>query len=298
MFDAPHHVAQSANVQLLLYEPCGFFQVIKIAPRPTVQNTSRSPIPIAESFLRAKREAVKTGERTDRAGNPIHNKLLLCIPDAEYQRIRQQLAFVDLSSHLSLHEPHKKQQFVYFLNRGLASIVVATRGGRDVEAGVVGYEGAVGVAVVVGLDRSPLRVIMQIQGDGFRISAHALCAALGATPDLQMRLNRYAVLQGMQVAQTAACNRLHDIKPRLARWLLMAQDRVQTASLPITHDFLAIMLGTDRPSVTLALGELQKDHAIQCRRGAVQIPNRKRLKASVCECYRVIEQLNGQLGLK
>jgi CRP-like cAMP-binding protein len=250
--------------------------------------------------VRAKHlEAAKAGERTDSAGKPIRNKILLCIPDAEYQRIRRQLQFVDLPNHLNLHEPHKKQQFVYFLNRGLASIVVATRGGRDVEAGVVGYEGAVGVAVVVGLDRSPLRVVMQIQGDGFRISAHALCAALGATPDLQMRLNRYAVLQGMQVAQTAACNRLHDIKPRLARWLLMAQDRVQTASLPITHDFLAIMVGTDRPSVTLALGELQKDHAIQCRRGAVQILNhRKRLEASVCECYRVIEELNGQLGLK
>jgi CRP-like cAMP-binding protein len=250
--------------------------------------------------VRAKHlEAAKAGERTDSAGKAIRNKILLCVPDAEYRRIRQQLEFVDLPNHLSLHEPCKKQQFVYFLNRGLASIVVAMRGGRDVEAGVVGYEGAVGVAVVAGLDRSPLRVVMQIQGDGFRISAQALCAALGATPDLQMRLNRYAVLQGMQVAQTAACNRLHDIKPRLARWLLMAQDRVQTASLPITHDFLAIMLGTDRPSVTLALGALQKDHAIQCRRGAVQILNhRKRLEASVCECYRVIEQLNGQLGLK
>jgi len=112
---------------------------------------------------------------------------------------------------------------------------------------------------------------MQIQGDGFRISAHALCAALHATPDLQMRLNRYAVLQGMQVAQTAACNRLPRYQTTPCALVADGQDRVQTASLPITHDFLAIMLGTDRPSVTLALGELQKDHAIQCRRGAVQI---------------------------
>jgi len=140
---------------------------------------------------------------------------------------------------------------------------------------------------------------MQIQDDGFRISAHALCAALGATPGLQMRLNRYAVLRGMQVAQTAACNRLHDIKPRLARWLLMAQHRVQTASLPITHDFLAIMLGTNRPSVTLRLGHCRKTTPSSAAADAVQILNhRKRLEASVCECYRVIEQLNGQLGLK
>lgn len=285
------------RVQLLLYESCSFFQVIKIG---TAAGTNTCQFAVAESFVRAKHlQAEKAGERRDSAGKAIRNKVLLCIPDAEYRRICQQLEFVDLPNHLSLHEPHKKQRFVYFLNRGLASIVVAMRGGRDVEAGVVGYEGAVGVAVVVGLDRSPLRVVMQIQGDGFRISSQALCAALGAAPDLQMRLNRYAVLQGMQVAQTAACNRLHDIKPRLARWLLMAQDRVQTASLPITHDFLAVMLGSDRPSVTLALGELQKDHAVQCRRGAVQILNHRRgLETSVCECYRVIQELNGQLGLK
>jgi CRP-like cAMP-binding protein len=199
---------------------------------------------------------------------------------------------------LSLHEPHKRQRFAYFLNRGLASIVVGMRQGKDVEAGVVGFEGAVGVALAVGLDRSPLRVVMQIQGQGFRISAQALRAALSSTPDLQMRLNRYAVLQGMQVAQTAACNRLHEIKPRLARWLLMAQDRVDSAWLPITHDFLATMLGSDRPSVSLAIGALRHDNAIEGRRGAVQILNRKRLEAAVCECYRVIQQLNGQLGLK
>jgi CRP-like cAMP-binding protein len=111
-------------------------------------------------------------------------------------------------------------------------------------------------------------------------------------------LSRYAVVQGMQVAQTAACNRLHDIEQRLARWLLMTQDRVDSESLPITHDFLATMLGTDRPTVSLAAGVLQKKKLIEYTRGAVEIVNRKKLEDSACECYRVIRQYDGELGLK
>jgi CRP-like cAMP-binding protein len=102
----------------------------------------------------------------------------------------------------------------------------------------------------------------------------------------------------MQVAQTAACNRLHDIEQRLARWLLMTQDRVDSGSLPITHDFLATMLGTDRPTVSLAAGVLQRKKLIECTRGAVKIVNRKQLEDSACECYGVIQQYDGELGLK
>lgn len=243
-------------------------------------------------------QGLKADDRRTAAGKPIGNKILLAIPDEEFQLISPFLEFLDLPSHLSLHEPHKKQEHVHFLNRGLASIVVAMQGGKSVEAGVVGYEGAVGTALVVGLDRSPLRVVVQIEGDAFRIGAPALHGARASTPDLQMRLNRYAVLQGMQVAQTAACNRLHEIQQRLARWLLMAQDRVPSRSLPITHDFLATMLGTDRPSVSLAAGILQKDKAIQYGRASVEVVSRERLELSACECYRVVQQLNGQLGLE
>jgi len=244
------------------------------------------------------RKAAKAGDRTDSSGKLVGNKILLSIPDTEFQKICRHLEFQDLPSHRTLHEPHKKQHFVYFLNCGLASIVVAMRGGRDVEAGVVGCEGSVGTAIAVGLDKSPLCLVMQISGDGFRISAPALLAALPATPDLRMRLNRYAVLQGMQVAQTAACNRLHEVKQRLARWLLMAQDRVGGGVLAITHDFLATMLGTDRPSVSLAAAALQRSKAIMYRRSSVQIVNRRKLEMAACECFRVIHQLNGHLGLK
>src|SRR6202041_4001377 len=126
----------------------------------------------------------------------------------------------------------------------------------------------------------------------------ALQDVLESTPHLQMLLSHYTAIRGMQVAQTAACNRLHDIEQRLARWLLMTQDRVGSESLPITHDFLATMLGTDRPSVTTAAGVLQKKKIIEYTRGAVQIVNRKKLEDSACEGYGIIQHFKGQLGLK
>src|SRR5260370_2474405 len=113
-----------------------------------------------------------------------------------------------------------------------------------------------------------------------------------------MMLSRYVVVHGMQVAQTAACSRLHGVKQRFARWLLMAQDRVDAASLRITDDFLATMLGTDRPSVSLAAGVLQQKKLIEYTRGAVKIVNRKKLEAAACECYGIMQQYNGELGLK
>lgn len=243
-------------------------------------------------------QPLRDGERTNPTGKPIGNKILLAISDAEYRELRPHLEFIKLPDHMSLQGPREKLKFAYFLNRGLASVVVASQEGRDVEAGVVGYEGFVGTALAVGLSRSPLRTVVQIEGDAFRITAGALRTTLQAAPDLQMRLSRYAVLQGMQVAQTAACNRLHNVQQRMARWLLMAQDRVDGATLPMTHDFLATMLGTDRPSVSVAAGLLQKNGAIRYGRGAVEMLNRKRLETFSCECYQVIQQLNGDLGLK
>ena len=108
-------------------------------------------------------------------------------------------------------------------------------------------------------------------------------------------LNRYVLVQGLQIAQIAACNRLHEIEQRLARWLLMCQDRVASESLPITHEFLAQMLGTGRPSVSLAAGILQKAGFIENLRGTVKILNRKQLESAACECYKIIQQFNRTL---
>jgi CRP-like cAMP-binding protein len=243
-------------------------------------------------------QVVQSGERTNTDGKPVSNILLLSISDNDYGALRPYLDYVSLPNHLVLHEGSGKLEFAYFPNRGLISLVVLMKDGRTAEAGIVGNEGFTGTPAAVGLSTSPLQAVVQISGDGFRVEVGALQNTLESTPNLRLLLSRYAVVQGMQVAQTAACNRLHDIKQRLARWLLMTQDRVDSESLPITHDFLATMLGTDRPTVSLTASILQQKKIIEYTRGAVKIVNRKKLEHSACECYGVTQQYNGELGLK
>jgi CRP-like cAMP-binding protein len=209
---------------------------------------------------------------------------------AEFQVIRAHLEYVTLPSHLALYEPHQAYTFVYFPNEGLISLVVAMMDGKTVEAGIVGREGVAGLPVVVGLSRAPFREVMQIGGAGFRVGVRDLKKTLDSTPDLQRILARYTMMLGLHVAQTAACNRLHDVNRRLARWLLMAHDRVDSGTLRITHDFLATMLGTDRPSVSQAAGLLQRMNIIKYSRGAVKILNRGALEDQACECYAVIQR--------
>jgi CRP-like cAMP-binding protein len=243
-------------------------------------------------------QVVQSGERTNTEGKPVSNIILLSISDSDYTSLRPHLEYVSLPNHLVLHEGGGKLEFAYFPNRGLISLVVVMKDGRTAEAGIVGNEGFTGTPAAVCLSTSPLQAVVQITGDGFRVEVEVLQNTLESAPHLQSLLSRYAVVQGMQVAQTAACNRLHDIRQRLSRWLLMTQDRVDSESLPITHDFLATMLGTDRPSVSLAAGILQMELLIEYSRGSVKIVNRNKLQDSACECYGITQQYNGQLGLK
>jgi CRP-like cAMP-binding protein len=243
-------------------------------------------------------QVVRAGERTNAAGKPVSNKVLLSVPDNEYRLMRPHLKYVDLPSHLSLHEPTQSIEFVYFLNRGMVSQVVVTKDGRTVEVGVVGNEGYVGAGLAVGLSRSSVREIVQIAGDGFQMRGNELERIIRTAPHLQMTLGRHSGLQGMQIAQTAACNRLHDIQQRLSRWLLMTQDRAESAVLAITHDFIATMMGTDRSTVSLAASALQKRGIIEYVRGAVNVTNRRKLEKSACECFAVIQQFENDLGLK
>ncbi len=240
----------------------------------------------------AKLQVVQAGERTNSGGKPISNKLLLAAGDEEFQIIRPYLEFVNLPHHLSLHQPHRTVRFAHFPNEGLISLVVELKDGKSVEAGLLGKDGASGIPAVLGLSRSPLREIVQIAGSGFRVKISTLIEVLSSIPETQVILSRYAAGLAMQVAQTAACNRLHKIEERLARWLLIAQDRLESGNVPITHDFLATMLGTDRPSVSLAAGVLQRKAIIVYMRGSVRILNRKKLEQFACECYSVISQYN------
>ncbi len=242
--------------------------------------------------------AARPREQTSTETTSISNQILQSIPDSEYRLIRSHLEPFEFHQQEILHEPGRNQEFAYFPNRGLISTLVATEDGKTVEAGMVGNEGVVGVALAVGVTISPLRQLVEIAGDGFKMKAGAFQGRLKAMPHFQMILNRYAVIQGMQVAQTAACNRLHDAGQRMARWLLMAADRVDSTSLPITHDFLASILGTDRPSISLAAKILQRKGIIEYSRGTIEILNRKNSKAPACECYRVIRHFDSLLWLK
>lgn len=236
------------------------------------------------------------GERTNFEGKAITNTVLLSVTDLEFAALRQDLHYLDLPQHMVLQEPRHRLEFIYFLNSGMASRVFRTKDGDSVEVGVVGNEGFAPISAVAGLMSSPHQVVMQIGGTGFRMSTGFLDAAMKEFPGLQASLNRYAAVHGLQVAQTAGCNRLHDLEQRLARWLLLTQDRVGSGLLRITHDFLATMLGTDRPSVSVAAGALQRKRIIEYSHGSVKVLNRKKLESSACECYSVIQEFNGAMG--
>lgn len=242
--------------------------------------------------------SLQSGARTDAAGKAVSNLILLSIPDKEYNLLRPHLEATDLPQYKILQEPGEKIDFAYFLNEGMASLVALSHDGRSVEVGIVGKEGMVGMSLTQGLSREIFRAIMQMAGSGMRIRSEVFQDVLLSAPSLRSQLGRFALMHGMQVAQLAACNRLHGIDQRLARWLLMCQDRFDSQLLPLTHDFLAQMLGTGRPSVSLAAGTLEDAGLIENLRGTVKILNRKSLEAVACECYGVIQHFNGGLGLK
>ena len=241
---------------------------------------------------------LRPGSRSDSAGKAVANVILLSLPDQEYDLLRPHLEPLDLPQHKVLHEPGEKIDFTYFLNEGMASLVALSRDGRSVEVGIVGKEGMVGMSLTAGLQRETFRAIMQMSGSGLRVRSEIFLDILLSASSLRSELGRFGLMHGLQVAQLAACNRLHEIVQRLARWLLMCQDRIDHQLLPLTHEFLAQMLGSGRPSVSLAAGALEDAGLIENLRGSVKILNRKSLEVTACECYGIIQHFNGGLGLK
>src|SRR5271168_4996350 len=161
--------------------------------------------------MEGKRSLVlQSGERTNTQGKPVNSLILLSMPDSDYSSLRPHLEYVGLPNHLVLHEARGKLEFAYFPNRGLISLVVVMKDGKTAEAGIVGKEGFTGTLAAVGLRGSPLRAVVQITGDGFRVAVGALQNTLESAPHLQLILCRYAAVRSVQVAQTAACNRLHN----------------------------------------------------------------------------------------
>ena len=190
-----------------------------------------------------------------------------------------------------LNEIAEPIEWAYFVNSGLASFLNVMADGKSVEVGLAGNEGFVGVPLLAGFSTSPYRVVMQVDGNGFRISPVDLQDVLKVCPTLNRNLQRFGQLLGMQATQVAACNRLHEVDQRLARWLLMSQDRLSGDVVPLTQETLSHMLGTRRASVTEAAGILQRAGLITYHRGDVKIDNRRGLEAAACECYSAMQRL-------
>ena len=223
-------------------------------------------------------------------GNPILNEILLSLPAKESELILSKLEFVRLKTHQLLHEPGDTIRSAYFCNSGLISILSVFPDGKSVEVGLVGKEGFIGIPLVVGFRTAATRAIVQIEGSAYRIDSDVLISVLRQCPKLERQLQQFSQIMSMQVTQIAACNRLHEVTERLARWLLMSSDRIESASVPLTQELLAQMLGTRRSSVTVAAGMLQKTGLISHTRGMVIISDRRKLENTACECYGIMQR--------
>ena len=182
----------------------------------------------------------KSDGRKDGDGNGIGNLILLALPQQESTQLFPSLEFVRLKLHQVLHEAGEVIKSAYFMNNGLGSVLTVQPDGKSVEVGLIGKEGFVGVPVVFGFKTTPLRVVVQADATAYRVDVPALRKILPECPALERHLQRFAMTLGMQSTQLAACNRLHDVEERLARWLLMSHERIGDEKMPLTQEFLEI----------------------------------------------------------
>jgi len=219
----------------------------------------------------------------------LGNRLLDAMPSDVLHNIRPHLELVALAANQTVHEPGEATEYVFFPTRGLISLVAVLDDGESVEVGMVGKEGLYGVSVFLGDDRPVQRAMVQLAGSALRISSRLFQHEVQSNAALQSLLLRYVQVTLTTAIQAAACNRLHKLEQRFARWLLAAHDRAEAATFPMTHEFLAMMLGVRRPGVTIAAQSLQADGVITYNHGTMTIVDRNGLEAASCECYRFVQ---------
>jgi len=213
------------------------------------------------------------------------NRLLSLLSDDDYERLRPHLAPVVFEYRKSLYEASRPIGQVYFPVDGVASLVITTAEGASAEVGTIGSEGMVGLPVVLGDSDAPSSVYVQVPGTALGMDAGIFRGALERSPTLNVIMLRYAHAFFNQVAQSAACAHLHKVEQRCCRWLLMTRDRMPSGDFLLTHEFLGMMLGVRRTTVTDVMGILQKAGLIRYRRGHVSILDHEALQRRTCECY-------------
>jgi len=217
------------------------------------------------------------------------NRLLAALPEAEYQRLIPHLEYVPLSLKQVLYDVGELIEYVYFPDRAIVSSLSTMQDGSMLEVGLVGNDGVIGIPAALGDNIATTTAMVQVPDSAMRMKASLLKSEFQRGGSLQSLLLRYMQAQHAFVSQNAACNRLHYLEGRLARWLLLVCDRVESNELPLTHEFMAQMLGVRRSGVTEAANMLQQAGLIRYTRGKVTILNREELEAASCECYEIIK---------
>lgn len=221
---------------------------------------------------------------------PVENRLLAKLPKKEYQRLLPDLENVELTFGDILYEPGDKITHVHFPNDSIISLLSAVGKRSTLEVGIVGNEGMAGIPVFMGVTESRQQALVQGAGTAMRMKSATLRKELTHPGALARLLHRYSHTLLTQITQSAACNRFHVVDERLARWLLMSQDRTGgSQEIHLTQEFLSNMLGVRREGVSKAAADLQKRKLIRYSRGNVTILDRTGLEAAACECYRIIK---------
>jgi CRP-like cAMP-binding protein len=220
---------------------------------------------------------------------PTANRILAALPDEEYARLDPHLMPVTLALRQTIYKPLEPIAHIYFPENAMISIVANTSEEASVEVGVVGREGLTGIPALLGVDATPNESMVQIADGALKMRAEVAREEFKRGGAFQGLVLRYIQANTVQISQSVACNRLHSVVERLARWLLMTHDRAASGELALTQEFLSMMLGVRRAGVTEAAINLQADGYISYRRGHITINDRAGLEEASCECYRIVK---------
>jgi CRP-like cAMP-binding protein len=226
---------------------------------------------------------------------PLGNLLLAALPPADSERLLPHLEYVPMTLGQVVYESGALLDHVYFPATCIVSLLYVMADGASAEVAIVGKEGIVGLALVMGGDTTPSRALVQSAGFSYRLPSAVLKSEFNQVGALHVLLLRYTQALLTQMAQTAVCNRHHTVDQQLCRWLLLSLDRLESSEISMTQELIANMLGVRREGVNLAAGKLQASGIIQYRHGVISVLNRKRLEERVCECYGVVKKEQARL---